>query len=547
MTPRAGSFEEILLLEDNANGTERDRRSGATRWDEKAPITIRLHRISGTGTTTIAETSYRPETNGSYHRSRVEAAGQLLRESANGAQGAVVVAGSDYGGTDAGLAMLCELGLPFVAHTKPGKTVRPIRGRTGPITARNLITYRGWRAVRTTMPDGETRRFGAKKLGTIALPSGRGKLFAAHPGGAEAIGKGTMIAISSFDCAVSDVVRLMAIGRWVRPALRREKRRTEQGNGTQPAGVSSVLTARANIALARRQDARAATAAAVGTPQHAKGSLRQAAQTLNVVELFSGAGGMGLGFLLAGGANGAYRIVHSAEADPVCVETLRTNHRRYERTVARSRTGGTPDEVEPIDLRKRKALDGALAAATDAGGAHIVIGGPPCQGFSMANRNSWLRGNPHNELVRVFIRCVRRLQPTAFLMENVQGILWTRDAKQELSVVDVIEQQLRRAGYILFPKLLDAAWYGVPQHRTRYFLMGLHRDLGYRADDLGEHGPFPQATHGPGRQPMATVKDAIRDLPRDRERLRGGAHRLHRAVGRRAGAQRVPSLRARRR
>ena len=167
----------------------------------------------------------------------------------------------------------------------------------------------------------------------------------------------------------------------------------------------------------------------------------------------------------------------------------------------------------PIDLRKREALDQAVAVAKEAGDVHIVIGGPPCQGFSVANRNSWLRGNAHNELVRVFIRYVKRLQPLAFLMENVQGILWTRDAKRDLSVVDVIEQQLERAGYILFPKLLDAAWYGVPQHRTRYFLMGLHRDLGYRAEDFGSHGPFPQATHGPGRQLMVTVRDAIADLP----------------------------------
>ena len=141
-----------------------------------------------------------------------------------------------------------------------------------------------------------------------------------------------------------------------------------------------------------------------------------------------------------------------------------------------------------MDLRKRKALDHAVAVAKATGDVHIVIGGPPCQGFSVANRNSWLRGNAHNELVSVFIRYVKRLRPLAFLMENVQGILWTRDAKRDLSVVDVIEQQLKRAGYVLFPKLLDAAWYGVPQHRTRYFLMGLHRDLGYRAEDFGRQG-----------------------------------------------------------
>ena len=109
---------------------------------------------------------------------------------------------------------------------------------------------------------------------------------------------------------------------------------------------------------------------------------------------------------------------------------------------------------------------------------------------------------------------MENLRPLAFLMENVQGVLWTRDATHDLAVVDVIEKRLVAAGYALFPKLLDAAWYGVPQHRTRYFLMGLHADLGYRAEDFGEHGPFPLPSHGACQRPLVTVKDAIRDLPR---------------------------------
>ena len=86
--------------------------------------------------------------------------------------------------------------------------------------------------------------------------------------------------------------------------------------------------------------------------------------------------------------------------------------------------------------------------------------------------------------------------------------------KRDLSVVDVIEDRLKAAGYALFPKLLDAAWYGVPQHRTRYFLMGLHRDLGYGAEDFGDQGPYPHPSHGTCQQPLVTVKEAIRDLPR---------------------------------
>lgn len=513
MTLRAGAFEEILLLEDDAKGTERARRSGETPWDAIPPVSVRVHRINGTATTTVAEKTYRVRASSSSPRSRVAAAVQLLSDAVDGTRHTVVVAGISYGGTDAGLAMLSEIGLPFVVQTRPSKRVRPVKRPLAPISARDLLADRGWTSVRVTMPDGRIVEFGAMELGSIALPSGPGKLFAAHQGGGEGAGYRTLIGISSFDCPVADLVRLIAIRRWVRPALRREKRRTQHGSAPPPAGAASVLTARANIALARRQDERAVASAAVDPHPHPKRSLLPAAPALNVFELFSGAGGMGLGFLLGGGADRAFRIVWSAEADPVCLETLRANHRRYECTIARGGPAATPAEHLPIDLRKRKALDHAVAVAKEAGDVHIVIGGPPCQGFSVANRNSWLRGNAHNELVRVFIRYVKRLQPLAFLMENVQGILWTRDAKRDLAVVDVIEQQLKRAGYILFPKLLDAAWYGVPQHRTRYFLMGLHRDLGYRAEDFGRHGPFPQATHGPGRQRMVTVQDAIGDLP----------------------------------
>jgi site-specific DNA-cytosine methylase len=74
---------------------------------------------------------------------------------------------------------------------------------------------------------------------------------------------------------------------------------------------------------------------------------------------------------------------------------------------------------------------------------------------------------------------------------------------------------MRRAGYSVFPKLLDAVWYGVPQYRSRFFLVGLHHDLGYSPEDFGSWGPFPQPTHGPGT-PLSyvTVEQAIRDLPR---------------------------------
>ena len=366
------------------------------------------------------------------------------------------------------------------------------------------------------MPDGKVTRYGAAKLGSVTLPVGTGELFAAQTGGLDGVHRGTIIGISSVDLPIADLVRLIAHARWIGPALRSRKRKRQAADGIRPSGAASAITARTNITQARRQDARTQASASEMGPEEpsTRKSLRKASTTLNVVELFAGAGGMGLGFLLGGGMKGAFRIIHSAEANPIYVQTLRSNHRTHDRVLARSRTSRTPENVAPVDLRESKSLKEAAGVAKDAGGAHIVIGGPPCQGFSTANRNSWHRTNPHNELVDVFVRYVEKLRPLAFLMENVQGMLWTRDAKRDLSVVDVIEDRLKAAGYTLFPKLLDAAWYGVPQHRTRYFLMGLHRDLGYGAEDFGEYGPFPHPSHGTCQQPLVTVKDAIKDLPR---------------------------------
>ena len=214
MTPRVGAFEEILLLEDEAKTPERTRRSGMAPWDAISPVSVRLHRINGATPGTVAEKTYRARASSSNPRSRIVAAVQLLSDVVDGTRATVVVAGVSYGGTDTGLAMLCEAGLPFVVQTRPSKRVRPVKRFLVPISARDLLTDRGWTSVRVTMPDGGIVEFGAKKLGSIALPNGSGKLFAAHQGGREGAGHRTLIGISSFDCPVADLVRLVAIRRW---------------------------------------------------------------------------------------------------------------------------------------------------------------------------------------------------------------------------------------------------------------------------------------------------------------------------------------------
>jgi DNA-cytosine methyltransferase len=152
----------------------------------------------------------------------------------------------------------------------------------------------------------------------------------------------------------------------------------------------------------------------------------------------------------------------------------------------------------------------------EAGGIDVLIGGPPCQGFSNANRNSWSSDNPNNRLVSVFMKYVVRLKPPVFLMENVQGIVWTsrNGNANPLSVAEHILKRMKALGYLVFPKLLDAVWYGVPQYRTRFFLLGIREDIGYSTQAFGGWGPFPIPTHGPTAGcPFVTIREAIGDVP----------------------------------
>jgi DNA-cytosine methyltransferase len=200
----------------------------------------------------------------------------------------------------------------------------------------------------------------------------------------------------------------------------------------------------------------------------------------------------------------------------VCIASLRANHQYLANRISDG-VERTSIQATPTDLRSLEAKRMMEAAAKEGSGIDVLIGGPPCQGFSNANRNTWYSGNPNNQLVNIFLEYVELLSPTIFLMENVQGILWTpphAEGNSELSVADFVSSRLARAGYLVFPKLLDAVWYGVPQYRSRFFLLGIHSRLGYTRGDFGDWGPFPHPTHGPStRRDYVTVRQAISDLP----------------------------------
>jgi DNA-cytosine methyltransferase len=421
--------------------------------------------------------------------------------------------------------------LEFVVEIESSFPASFIRARGGvrAKTPLERLKSANWRRVSVTPPAGSVTCFAAD-LGSVRLVDARElSCFALSLGGISNYRRGIIFGLSSLPMRATFglSVELLAWTRWIRLVVRRTGRIEIHGRGSNEltkrkrGELKQTLgfPARPNRVLAKNWDAREAKSRLeLGAPDTKLARrLTASTKTLNVVELFAGAGGMGLGFLNAKGPGGrTYRVIASAEISDVYVQTLNRNH-EYMVRAGLVDGSAVPQVFAALDLCSLKARTFLSEQASEFGGADIVIGGPPCQGFSTANRNSWSSANPNNRLVDAFLDCVKCLNPKVLLMENVQGILWTpRDRHgTTLSVAAHVLRRLENMGYLLFPKVLDAVWYGVPQNRSRFFLMGVHRDLGYTEDDFGQWGPFPLPTHGPGTdRSFLTVRDAIADLPR---------------------------------
>ncbi len=194
-------------------------------------------------------------------------------------------------------------------------------------------------------------------------------------------------------------------------------------------------------------------------------------QRLNCVDLFAGAGG----FSLAAKSLGI-NLVAAVEFNQHACETYRHN---------------IVDHDGPI-LYQANILDmepEALAARHfgDERYCDLVLGGPPCQGFSVHRIKGAGIGDPRNKLILRYFEFVEALRPKAFLMENVPGLLWPRHRR----FLDEFYTRGAEAGYrVLPPETLDARDYGIPQRRKRVFILGLRNDIEFAGD-----WP-PAATHG---------------------------------------------------
>ena len=204
----------------------------------------------------------------------------------------------------------------------------------------------------------------------------------------------------------------------------------------------------------------------------------------NIVDLFSGAGGLELGFEQAG-----YNIVLSTDFDEYCEKVHIKN---------RPDIPFLKKDIYDLDT---PALEKYISCEID-----VLVGGPPCQGFSTIGKrissdpNKRSQADPRNTLFKEYIRVLKHIRPKFFLMENVAGLL-TRDKG---IIFEEIKETFASTGYIFNYVILNAADYGVPQIRNRIFFYG---------NRVGIKMTPPPPTHSEvGENPWKNVGNAIGDL-----------------------------------
>ena len=233
---------------------------------------------------------------------------------------------------------------------------------------------------------------------------------------------------------------------------------------------------------------------------------------MRVVSLFSGAGGLDYGLAKAG-----LEIVWANDIFADAIETYRRN------------VGDHVDARDICEIPSREIPD-----------SDIVVGGFPCQGFSVAN---WSRrvGDERNLLYRQMVRVVADKQPSFFIAENVKGIISLGRGEALKAIIADFED----CGYSTVWGVLNCADYGVPQKRLRFVMLGARRDLGLDAI------PFPPRptheepggpTRNPQRKPWVSVGEALAHIPEpsrgdnipnheySRYKLRFNGHLGHRFV-----------------
>jgi len=203
-------------------------------------------------------------------------------------------------------------------------------------------------------------------------------------------------------------------------------------------------------------------------------------EKLNTIDLFSGCGGMSLGFKWAG-----FNTLLASDIDENCKKTFTQNF------------PGVPFICDDLTNLKKEDFQKHITSKVD-----VIIGGPPCQGFSLANkRRNKVSEDPRNSLFYEFVKTINWYNPKAFVMENVKGLLSMKSGQVIKQIISEFENA-GDFGYYVKHQVLNASDFGVPQSRERVIIIGFRNDL-----DLEPQFPNKKYTE------EITVNQAISDLP----------------------------------
>lgn len=193
---------------------------------------------------------------------------------------------------------------------------------------------------------------------------------------------------------------------------------------------------------------------------------------LNAIDLFCGCGGLSYGFEKAG-----YHILLGIDNDAKALETFELNHRGSKSICGDITKVTYENDIKPF-----------IGGET----IDVIIGGPPCQGMSLSGPRKF--DDPRNKLYLTYIRLVEEIQPKAFVIENVPGLVGLFGGQ----IKDSIMQRFTDMGYDIQYKILCAADYGVPQNRKRVIFVGIKNG----------HFEYPQEIEG-----KVSCRMALSDLP----------------------------------
>lgn len=192
-----------------------------------------------------------------------------------------------------------------------------------------------------------------------------------------------------------------------------------------------------------------------------------------IIDLFCGCGGLSLGFEQAG-----YNVLLGIDMWKDALETFSYNHKNSKTLCA------DLSILSPIAIEKEIQTNNV----------DIIIGGPPCQGFSIAGKR--IIDDERNQLYKSFVKIVAHFKPKAFVLENVPNILTMGNGTIKQAIISDFED----LGYKVFTKVLMASDYGVPQNRKRAIFIGILNGNDYE---------FPQ----PLKDKKVSSFDALSDLP----------------------------------